>query len=62
MAKYEDVVEVRDGVKYTYCAPRKPRKGELTYDVSKSKYSVWQQGAKSCAIGSRGCKGTAPDC
>ena len=38
-AKYEDVVTYVDGVKYTQCAPRMPRKAEKTYDIAKSRYT-----------------------
>lgn len=57
-AKYEDVVTYVDGVKFTQCAPRMPRKAEKTYDIAKSRYTPWHQGVKNYERGSRGCLGT----
>jgi hypothetical protein len=47
-----------DGVKVTLCAPRKPRKGERTYDPSRGKYSQWAQGVSRMARGVGGVQGT----
>lgn len=32
-----------DDVKVTFCAYRKPRKSERTFDIDKSKYTPWAQ-------------------
>lgn len=58
MKKYNDVVVVVDGVKVTLCAPRKPRKGERTYDPARGKYSQWTQGVGKMARGTAGVQGT----
>ena len=57
-SKYGDVVTYVDGVKFTMCAPRLPRKAEKTYDISKSRYTAWHQGVKNFERGTRGCLGT----
>ena len=57
-SKYEDVVTYVDGVKYTVCAPRMPKRSELTYDPHKSRYTAWHQGVSNYTRGTRGCLGT----
>jgi hypothetical protein len=42
--KYVDTVTYVDGVKYTVCAPRNPKRSQLTYDPHKSRYTSWHQG------------------
>lgn len=56
--KKQDVVTVVDGVKYTLCAYRGPKKGERTYDPSKSRYSQWHQGVSNMSRGKSGIVGT----
>ena len=56
--KTKDVVTVVDGVKYTMCAYRGPRKGERTYDPSKSRYTQWHQGVSAMRRGKGGITGT----
>lgn len=56
--KYEDVVSVVDGVKYTMCAPRLPRNAEKTFSIERSRYTQWAQGVSNMARGTRGCTGT----
>lgn len=56
--KYNDVVTIVDGVKYTVCEPRKPRASELTYPLNKSRYTAWAQGVSNLNRGTRGCTGT----
>jgi hypothetical protein len=59
MKKHNDVVFVNeDGVKVTLCAPRKPRKGERTYDPARGKYSQWAQGVSRMTRGVGGVQGT----
>jgi hypothetical protein len=56
--KYQDVVSYVDGVKVTLCAPRAPRKGEKTYDIARSRYTMWAQGVTNYEHGNRGAQGT----
>ena len=56
--KYQDIVTMVDGVKYTVCAPRMPRKAEKTYDLNKSKYTAWNRGVTNFRMGTRGATGT----
>lgn len=59
MAKTKDITFVReDGVKVTLCAPRKPKKSELTWPVDKSKHTAWAQGVSNYTRGARGTLGT----
>lgn len=58
MKKYNDVVTFVDGVKVTLCAPRKPRKGERTYDPARGKYSQWARGVSKMNLGVGGVQGT----
>ena len=57
-SKYEDVVTYVDGVKHTICAPRMPKRSELTYDPHKSRYTAWHQGVRRFQHGNGGIKGT----
>lgn len=56
--KYEDIVTIVDGVKVTQCAPRMPKRSEMTFLVDKSKYTPWAQGVSNYRRGSRGVQGT----
>ena len=56
--KSKDVVTYVDGVKVTQCAYRGPRKGEATYDINKSRYTVWAQTVSKYTRGTRGVQGT----
>ena len=58
MAKYQDVVKIIDGVKFTFCEMRKPRKSEKTFDIDKSRYTPWTQGVSNYVNGNKGCIGT----
>lgn len=56
--KSKDITVMQDGVKYTICAYRGPRKGEATYDINKSRYTAWHTGAVKYERGSSGILGT----
>lgn len=56
--KCKDVTVIIDGVKVTQCAYRGPRKGEATYDINKSRYTVWAQTVSKYTRGTGGCLGT----
>lgn len=56
--KSKDVVTYVDGVKVTQCAYRGPRKGEATYDINKSRYTVWAQTVSKYTRGTNGILGT----
>jgi hypothetical protein len=56
--KSKDIITVVDGVKITQCAYRGPRKGESTYDINKSKYTVWAQTVSKYTRGTNGVQGT----
>lgn len=56
--KSKDVVEYVNGVKVTQCAYRGPRKGEATYDINKSRYTVWAQTVSKYTRGTNGILGT----
>ena len=56
--KIQDVVTIIDGVKYTQCGYRGPKKGQRTYEPSKSRYSQWHQGVSAMARGKGGINGT----
>jgi len=56
--KCKDEVHYFDGVKVTLCAYRGPRKGEKTYDISKSRYTAWHTGVVKYEKGSSGILGT----
>ena len=56
--KSKDIVTYVDGVKFTQCAYRGPRKGEGTYDINKSKYTPWAQTVSKYVRGSSGVLGT----
>ena len=59
MAKKKvDVVTMVDGVKFTQCAYRGPRKNEATFDINKSKYTVWVQTVSKYTRGTNGVLGT----
>ena len=57
-SKYEDVATIVDGVKFTVCAPRMPKKFEKTFTVDKSRYTAWAQGVSNFRRGTRGVMGT----
>ena len=57
MSKQKDMVSIIDGVKYTQCAYRGPRRGESTYDINKSRYTPWTQGVAKYEHGTRGVLG-----
>lgn len=48
MAKYQDTVTVVDGVKFTICAPRKPKRSERTFLNNKG--SIANLGAKAAGL------------
>ena len=56
--KYQDTVIIIDGVKVTMCAARMPKASEKTYDINKSKYTVWNRGVTNFRSGARGVQGT----
>ena len=56
--KSKDITVVQDGVKYTYCAYRGPKKGTETFPTNKSRYTVWTQTASKYVRGSGACQGT----
>lgn len=56
--KKEDVVTYVDGIKYTQCAYRGPRRTETTFDINKSRYTPWVQGVSHYRRGTRGVNGT----
>jgi hypothetical protein len=56
--KSKDVVTYVDGVKVTQCAYRGPKKGQETFPVGKSRYTVWAQTASRYVRGSGACQGT----
>ena len=56
--KSKDIVTIVDGVKVTQCAYRGPRRGEGTYDINKSKYTVWAQTVSKYTRGTNGVLGT----
>lgn len=56
--KSKDIVTYVNGVKYTQCAYRGPRKNESTFDINKSKYTVWTQTVAKYTRGANGVLGT----
>lgn len=58
MTKQKDIVTYVDGIKVTQCVYRGPRRGEATYDISKSRYTPWSQGVVKYERGTRGVLGT----
>lgn len=56
--KSKDVVTYVDGVKVTRCAYRGPRKGEATFPMDKSRYTVWTQTVSKYTRGTNGVLGT----
>ena len=56
--KSKDVVTYVDGVKFTQCAYRGPKKTEVTFPTDKSRYTVWTQTASRYVRGSGACQGT----
>lgn len=58
MAKLNDTTNYVDGVKVTMCAPRKPRKSEITYPIDKSRYTPWSQTVSKYTRGTNGVLGT----
>ena len=56
--KSKDVVTFVDGVKFTQCAYRGPKKGTETFPTNKSRYTVWTQTASKYVRGSGACQGT----
>lgn len=59
MAKKKvDVVTIVDGVKFTQCAYRGPKKTETTFPIEKSRYTPWAQTVSKYVRGSRGVLGT----
>ncbi len=56
--KSKDITIIQDGVKYTACAYRGPRKGESTFDINKSRYTAWHTGVVKYERGSTGILGT----
>lgn len=58
--KSKDIVTIVDGVKFTQCAYRGPKKSEVTFPTDKSRYTVWTQTAGKYTRGSGACQGTIP--
>ena len=56
--KSKDVTVIQDGVKYTYCAYRGPKKGTETFPTDKSRYTPWTQTVSKYTRGTGGCLGT----
>ena len=56
--KSKDVVTYVDGVKFTQCAYRGPKKSEVTFPTDKSRYTVWTQTASKYSRGTGACQGT----
>lgn len=56
--KSKDVVTYVDGVKFTQCAYRGPKRSESTWDVNKSRYTAWHTGVVKYEKGSTGILGT----
>ena len=56
--KSKDTVTLIDGVKFTQCAYRGPKKGQETFPLDKSKYTVWAQTVSKYTRGTRGVLGT----
>ena len=56
--KSKDVVTYVDGVKFTQCAYRGPKRSESTWDVNKSRYTAWHTGVVKYEKGSSGILGT----
>jgi len=56
--KSKDTVIVIDGVKFTQCAYRGPKKGQETFPLDKSRYTVWAQTVSKYTRGTRGVLGT----
>ena len=48
MTKYNDEVTVVDGIKTVLLAPRKIKKSQKTFQISRSRYTLWHQGATKC--------------
>ena len=57
-SKYEDVSTVVEGVKFTMCAPRMPKKVEKTFSIEHSRYTPWAQGVSNYRRGTHGVTGT----
>ena len=58
MAKLNDTTSYVDGVKVTLCAPRAPRKSEITYPIDKSRSTPWSQTVSKYTRGTNGVLGT----
>ena len=56
--KSKDTVTLIDGVKFTLCAYRGPKKGQETFPLNKSRYTVWAQTVSKYTRGTRGVLGT----
>ena len=56
--KSKDIVTYVDGVKFTQCAYRGPKRSESTWDVNKSRYTAWHTGVVKYEKGSTGILGT----
>jgi hypothetical protein len=56
--KSKDVVTYIDGVKFTQCAYRGPKKGQETFPLDKSRYTVWTQTVSKYTRGTNGVLGT----
>jgi hypothetical protein len=56
--KSKDLVSYVDGVKFTQCAYRGPKKGQETFPLDKSRYTVWAQTVSKFTRGTRGVLGT----
>ena len=56
--KSKDITVMQDGVKYTFCAYRGPKKGTETFPTDKSRYTPWAQTVSKYVRGSGACLGT----
>jgi hypothetical protein len=56
--KSKDLVSYVDGIKFTQCAYRGPKKGQETFPLDKSRYTVWAQTVSKYTRGTRGVLGT----
>ena len=56
--KSKDVTVIQDGVKYTMCAYRGPKRSDTTWDINKSRYTAWHTGVVKYEKGSTGILGT----
>lgn len=56
--KSKDITVIKDGVKFTVCAYRGPKRSQTTWDINKSRYTAWHTGVVKYEKGSSGILGT----